>query len=106
MEKCRLERFKHKIGVPSESTVKRTPIPRGQPSWVKVESVPHEDNSIIVLETSAGKGLIWVVVVGSEATEMEHFIGKLRVGFGLRERKLRDFEDLCFWVGSNLEGKM
>lgn len=77
MEKCLLERFKQTIGVPSASTVKRTPIPRGQPSWVKVERVPDEDNSIIVLETSAGKGFTWVVVDGSEATETEHFKGNL-----------------------------
>lgn len=52
------------MGVPcSGSTANRTPIARGKPSGVKVERVATEDNSIIVLETSAGLGLLVVVIV-------------------------------------------
>lgn len=70
------------MGVPcSGSTAKRTPIPRGKPSGVKVERVPTEDNSIIVLETSAGLGLLLVLIVslfaaGGEATEQKQ--GRIR----------------------------
>jgi hypothetical protein len=43
--------------VPSSSTANLTPTLKGQPSGVKVERVPTEDNSMMVLEISAGKGL-------------------------------------------------
>jgi hypothetical protein len=42
---------------PSSSTAYLTPTLNGQPSGVGVERVPTEDNSMMVLETSAGKGL-------------------------------------------------
>lgn len=84
---CLLEAFKHKTGVPSWSTAKRTPIPKGQFSSVKVERVPTDASSIMVLETSAGNGLLllnskWV---GSDTTESEHFRARnrdWRNGFG------------------------
>lgn len=81
------------MGVPSGSTAKRTPMPKGQPCWVKVERVPTEDNSITVLETSAGNGLLmllpnststWLVVV-VVGTDTKHLSGRnenLRDGYG------------------------
>jgi hypothetical protein len=70
------------------STAKRTPIPKGQPSWFKVERVPTEANSTIVLETSAGNGLFCLTSkwVGSDTTEREHFVVRnrdWRNGFGI-----------------------
>lgn len=73
-------RLRQRTGVPSRSTAKRTPTPSGQPSWVRVERVPTEESSMMLLETSAGKGLWveaerwwWVAVNGvSEAVETEH----------------------------------
>lgn len=47
--------LKHRAGAPRGSTTKRAPMPSGHPSWVSVESVPVEESSMMVLETSAGE---------------------------------------------------
>lgn len=73
-----LDWSKHKTGLPSESTANLTPIPSGQPSGSNIERVPLEDKSIIVLETSAGKGLKVEDSTGvlTDAVEMaEHLMG-------------------------------
>lgn len=75
------------MGVPSWSTANRTPEPKGQPSWVKVESVPTDESSMIVLDTSAGVGLVGV----GAAIETKHLkvpekdLGRLQ--FRLMEQK-------------------
>lgn len=95
-------RLRQRTGVPSWSTAKRTPTPRGQPSWVKVERVPTDESSMILLETSAGKGLwveaeiCWVAVIGvSEAVETEHRREIGRDGSRFRGMKSRLSVDLA-----------
>jgi len=84
------ERLRQRTGVPSLSTAKRTPTPRGQPSWVKVERVPTDESSMILLETSAGKGL-WVEAVAgvSKVVETEHRSEIGRDGSRFREMNSR-----------------
>lgn len=80
--------FKKRTGVPCGSTAKRTPKPKGQPSWVGVDKVPTEDNSIIVLETSAGYGfplLVFSDWIGSDTTETAHLRGPIE-NLGLFEK--------------------
>lgn len=81
------ESLKHKTGDPSSSTANLTPTPKGQPSEVNIERVPIEDNSMIVLEASAGNGLSFKIptwVVGHETVETEHFRANFRNGICLQ----------------------
>lgn len=65
-------------------------MPKGHPSWVGMDKVPTEDNSRIVLETSAGNGLPLPLLVktGSETTETAHLrdpienLGRRKVNCG------------------------
>lgn len=71
-------------------------MPRGHPSCVKEESVPTEDSSMIVLETSAGNGFTFRSSVGadSQIVETEHVRARyeiLRKRHAFREAN-RDFE--------------
>ena len=84
--------FKQNKGVPSSgSTANLTPMPKGEASWVKAERVPAVASSMMVLETSAGKGFLFSLLnskwVASETVESEHF-------GGLNEEKLLS----CNWV--------
>ena len=47
---------KRRTGLPSVSTAKRTSVPRGQPSWESVDSVPSMHVSVTVRAPSAGEG--------------------------------------------------
>lgn len=83
--------LKHKAGIPCSSTTNRAPMPNGQPSFVTVEKVPVLESSMIVLETSAGDVLFWLIPVdGTEdgsATATEHLME--RCVFGMENFRFR-----------------
>lgn len=72
------------------STVNLTPTPKGQPLEVNTERVPTDDNSMMVLDISAGNGLSFetptrvLTAVGSETMESEQLRENLRGGVWLK----------------------
>ena len=72
----------------------------GQPSWVRVESVPDEESSMIVLAFSAGEGFKRSSVNGGDEVETDK-----REDFGTKGGVLRNGQRLGDWRWGFFKGE-